>query len=668
MFIGYLPPKYLMGEVISSHQLPLWNPYISFGLPFYGDMSSGYWNPITWLIAATTGYNPYTLTCEVMLYLFLSGAGMYYLSGLYTNNKYIRLIAALSFMCNGFITGHLQHLNWLSGAAFLPWSLWSLKKMHAQPTLNSICKASIIFYLLASSSHPGIIIGCIYFFLAYVIFDLFNIHKTEKGKQIKEKIVRNILFLMALILLSAGMISGYTDIIPHFERSKEININISLSENTNFSSWISFLLPFSTTVKSGFFSGDIAFRNIYFGLLLFIFFLYTLFIKKTKEQIFFLATGIFFLLLSLGQVFKLLSIKLLPLIGFVRLNAEFRIFSILSFIIVAVISLNTFQFAETAFKKRLKEIIRVISIGLLLLLTLSFISILVTKESFIFKSINPASYVHIRTYLKEMTGLFSLYDAFFIQGAIQFILLYFIRKAIELSDFKKLLIITTADIVIATLLNLPFTGVGKASVAELAHIQQKAPKGIPTPPLQPISENDTITLDERLLFGEWSCYNKQIGTDKLINYPVKLKNYTSYFIELNKDSSLAVSKLPYIFITDTADRQKIRLTENILPGEIKHFSTNKLVINHKYQKSHYIVYLQNYYPHWFYSQQKKNATPVSKAGINFIAIPGSSLNEGDVTIFFNPSKVKTGMLISLITLVLYSCVIIVAYSKKRKRI
>ena len=58
---------------------------------------------------------------------------------------------------------------------------------------------------------------------------------------------------------SQAVIAGYLDIIPHFERSEQIDISLSLTENTGFTSWISTLLPFSTTTKSSFFKGDIAF-------------------------------------------------------------------------------------------------------------------------------------------------------------------------------------------------------------------------------------------------------------------------------------------------------------------------------------------------------------------------------------------------------------------------
>ena len=75
-FNGYFPPKFFMSESIHAGYLPLWNPYINYGIPQYGDMSSGYWSPITWLIAGTTGYNAYTFTIEVLAYILIGGIAM----------------------------------------------------------------------------------------------------------------------------------------------------------------------------------------------------------------------------------------------------------------------------------------------------------------------------------------------------------------------------------------------------------------------------------------------------------------------------------------------------------------------------------------------------------------------------------------------------------------
>src|SRR6186997_2420368 len=98
-FYGYFPPKFFLSESIHAGYLPLWNPYINFGIPQYGDMSSGYWSPITWLIASTVGYNAYTLTIELLFYILIGGIGLYKLAGFWQLDNRVRAIAAIAFMC-----------------------------------------------------------------------------------------------------------------------------------------------------------------------------------------------------------------------------------------------------------------------------------------------------------------------------------------------------------------------------------------------------------------------------------------------------------------------------------------------------------------------------------------------------------------------------------------
>src|SRR5687768_12732894 len=68
-FLNYFPPKFFMSESIHAGFLPLWNPYINYGIPQYADMNAGYWSPITWLVASTIGYNAYTFTIEAVCYI-----------------------------------------------------------------------------------------------------------------------------------------------------------------------------------------------------------------------------------------------------------------------------------------------------------------------------------------------------------------------------------------------------------------------------------------------------------------------------------------------------------------------------------------------------------------------------------------------------------------------
>ena len=656
MFTGYLPPRYLMGEALHSNQLPLWNPYISFGLPFYGDMSSSYWSPLTWLIAATTGYNPYTLTIEVLLYLFASGAGMYYLSGYYSKNNYVRLVAAISYMCNGYIVGHLQHINWLSGAAFLPWCLWALEKLYSERNLKSLILSSLFFYLLIASSHPGITIGAAYLFAAYIISKLISSYRLSGKEGLLKTSKLYVLFGGFLLLVSTGLLIGFADIIPYFDRNEAVDLSLSLNQNTNTKSWISVFLPFATTKGDSFFQNDPAFRNIYIGTTLFLLFVISLFKVKSRPQLFFLLTGFFFLLLSTGNAIKLFAAKFFPLVGYVRVNAEFRIFALFCFIIVAIIFLNRFLTDRERYFKALRfSLIIVISITAALFL-FGLINILTGNESVLQHIKTSGQKLTERDTIKQLLDRISLYDTLVVQGLIQIILLFLLLNAFHKNDLKKVFIITLIDIVLSTLLTLPTTGVGKLPVSTISSILKKSPTGIPTPTLQPVKENDTIPLSETKLIGDWSFYSKQPGSAHAALYPVKLINNYIYYKEAAKDSTVRITDMPFAYIANSIEEKKPKRTRSIAQQDIVSYKTGEIHFKIASDSSRFLVILQNLYPHWYY-KTKGNILPVKQAGISFIAVPLEK-GENDITLFFNPKNVKAGLFISAFTMLLFTALLL----------
>lgn len=653
-FLGYFPPKFLLSETLRSGQFPLWNPYISFGLPFYADMNGAYWNPITWFVALTSGYSAYTLTLELLLYVFLGGWGMFKLAAHYTGNKYIRIISGLAYMCNGFIIGHLQHLNWISCSAFLPWCIWGILNINKIGSLKNILISVILFYLLISSSHPGMIIGSIYFFAALMFFLLYRKYKEAQLKGLKIEIKKYLLFFILLLLLSSGQIAGYLDILPYFDRNTKVDIELSLTENTTLQSWISLLLPLSTTKNQDFFNNDIAFRNNYIGLVLLCFFIASVFYGKIKTNAFYLLTGLFFLLLSSGGAIKHFALNYLPLIGYVRLNAEFRIFAIICFIISATRSFDHYLVQKDQSQNILSTIIKSLIIISFLIFTFTLFR-LFTNGTLLYKPIFQAG-KNVREVIKVFIDSLQYNETLLIQSFIQTILLILLLYAFKQKNLRKIVFLTAIDLVLSTNLNLPFTGVGKASVSDIHSIHQQSPTGIPTPKLQPLILHDTIPNSDSSLVGDWSFYNKQIGKSKPVLYPVKLSNNQLYYQLINIDSSASMAKNPFIFISPSIDGERIVNSQNISQQAIQSFTTNYINLKFNSYDSGYLILLQNYYPHWYYKTKNKDEQ-ILNAGINFMAAPIKK-GENEIYLYFNPVLIKILFVISSLTLLIFIIVLI----------
>ncbi len=638
-FNGYFPPKFFMSESLHAGHLPLWNPYINFGIPQYGDMSSGFWSPVTWLMAATVGYNAYSFTLELFFYLLIAGLGMYMLCKRFNLHTYVCFIAGISYMCCGYMVGHMQHFNWISGAAFLPWCMWAYIALQNKLSVKNILLTSLLFYLLAASAHPGITIGALYFFIAFALFDFISRKSALKFPSRTLSFIKtNIILIAAIALLSAGMIAGYADILPHMTRGEKVDFTEAISHPVSFSSWLSALLPLSIVKNDAFFHTDLSMRNIYFGLCYLLFFLYACFSKKNSRQFFLLITGLIFLLLSAGGIFKTFAYHYLPGIAYVRLDGEFVIFSLFCFIPVAAFSLNDYIRLNKDFSGKIKLLYYFFELLLAISIALGFYKIIASHESFIYQVKNITAQNGLPQKLKTFIDSISFYDTLWLQGSIQMLLLWRIKFCLREKRFKTLVKICVADLIIATLLNVPFTGVGKASVAQVQTVLNKSPKNIPVPPLTPILDNDTIPVNESDLVGNWSFYNKQPGLTVYAPYPIELNNTKIIFSKENNSFTK-----PYLFTTASAETN--RLTVTAYSGS----SINVLVES---TGTDSLIFQQSFYKYWYYIEANKKHPAVAYKNI----FPAAVLTAGkhELSFVFDPPLIKKMMLLSALAFALFS--------------
>ncbi|MBC7936790.1 MAG: hypothetical protein H7Y86_15670 [Rhizobacter sp.] len=655
-FTGYFPPKFFMSESLASGYLPFWNPYINFGFPQYGDMSGGYWSPVTWLIASTVGYNAYTFTLEVFFYIFLGGIGMYQLTRHWQLGKRVRLITAVAFMCCGYYVGHLQHFNWLSGAAFLPWCLWSYLLLANTPSLKVILLNVVLFYLLLSSAHPGIIIGAVYFFIAVAGYYFFSaIKDSGNANSFKKSIWPHTVFILLLLLVSTGMIAGYADIIPHFVRGNKNSFPTGPSDSSSFQSWTSILFPLSTVKNDSWFVSDLSLRDSYFSLPLLLFFFLSLLTKKTGWQKFLLGLGTFFFLLSVGGIFQDLASRFLPLIGYVRLNGEFRIFSILSFILIAAIELNKYFKEEKKFEGTIRWVYYAVELIIITSIVWSVYQVISTKQSLLFHTTALSSQGGIINSLKFFIDNASYYDCLLIQSVIQLFITWFIKLSLKRKDSFLLLKVIMVDMVAATLLMVPFTGAGKASLKQVQEVLNNSPKGIPVPTLQPVNNNDTIPSNKNELIGSWSMFSKQIGNVKEVPYPIQLKTMKEFFKDTYMQNELLYFNKPFVFIKDNNDSFQVKINS---------FSPNKMqfvVIIDEPGKQ--LILQQNNYPHWIATVNGKEGQIVTE-GAGFMSIPLQK-GKNEVIFLFEPSLIKKAMLVSFLAfIVVLSCLLFLLLKPK----
>jgi len=596
------PNKYFFSAALHSGYLPLWNPYVNFGLPLYADPGFSFWHPLTWLFGFM-GYTAYTLALEILVYIWLGGIFMYRLGLSLGHGRLTAFLLGLLYMCCGFFIGNLSHTNFLTCAAFLPLVIQTFLHLQESFTVKRLLYAAISCYLLAAGGHPAIPIGSIYFFTAV----LAGLILTVKGGALSARLATasrtNILLLLAVLGLTAPILLSWMEIWPYFNRAAPVFQPDQQGLGFSLPSWLSLLFPFATTAPSGVFGTDLSMRNGYFSFFGLILFVIALIEKKHRLQTVFLISGAFMTLLSLGGPVKSWLYSHLPFLQLIRTNGEYRVFALISFIIVLSWPLDSLLK-----KQKPPPIFNALMSGLAVLTLLT----LLLSAPFIHMPPTPAT--GIVALIKTLLDNLSLATRLFINAGILLVLLlswFLLRK--KLSPRQLVPAILMADLILFCWLHLPVTGVQSRRPAEIDALFSSVPAGIPRPRLSPLAANIRPGASLEKIIGCWSYYSKQPGTPELCGYPTRLQSTDAYFQSQWPDT---LNLRPFVFLD--ARRQGASLS-------IASFTPTQVGVDATSPTSDSLILLQNEFPGWEASIDGRPC-PIQKKYLSFmgIAFPGGS--------------------------------------------
>lgn len=610
-FTAYYPLKLYLSEAINNGIFPVWNPYLNYGFPVYGDMSEAWWNPATWIISLTVGYNPWTFTLELITYLLLAVVGMHKLSSLWSNNLSVRSLASVTFACCGYFTGHLQHFNWISAAGTLPLLLYFLALYIQHGKTAHLAITAFLATWFASAAHPGLIIGLAVFSIPFI---------RLTGTDPRQTITRSAKLFFLTSLCCGGMIYGYMEVLPHTNRSADTALAITAEGSTTIFSWISFLLP-AAVMKGRAFVNDVSLRNCYMGILP-ILALTVAFRKdcpRPAKQ--FAAIGLLFLALSSDLLLP--AYRAIPPFKYIRLSGELRVFAIISFIIASAIILDQlFKGSLALLEKRLR-----LYIMMMILIALGSLAyILFSEETVSLGSSRQA----IRSALANIHPVIIILPAAIIQLTLATAMLFGLRK----HRTQLLAIIVFADCITAAFIALPFTGVGSRSVNDLNSVYMKAPKGIPIPENLPEREVVADYPDVEDHAGNWALMSRQVAQRNWITYPLYF-DHTLQF--MNSDARASYfERAPFSLLSEQRG-------QGIAPHT---FQATDMEFQLETAMADTLLLKQNYYSGWYYSLNKGPlSTPITING--FSAIPLQA-GKNELNVFFHKPLVKALLIIQFI--------------------
>jgi hypothetical protein len=628
-----LPTRFVISESLYSGFFPWWNPYINFGIPQYGDMNTGFWNPFIWIIAKTTGYSIYSITIEEMFYILIGGYGFYKICFEFFN-KESAIISGIGYMACGYILGHLQHFCWITGTAFFPYVILFFIRVHKKPILKNVVAGGFASFFFISAAHPGLIIGSLYFFIFFIGF-IFLYRKTLCPVIYSNNFWRiNTAFLLFAIALSSVVIYSYADVLQNVSRGLKLSREQMLMNPTTLQSYLSLLVPLAVN-KSDFFLTDISMRNCYLGIAGLIGLI--VFIKRTTLKITLstLVPFLFFILLSAGGYFKIFFSKLFPLVGYVRMNGEFSYFAIFILLFGSAAGLHYHMNSKhnTDYRKILRSLVW-------LFCGLTIIAIAGTFSSYKNPFDSIQSSFNIKQAIKYVIDNLNFFHLLLMGSLLQLLSVLLLNIYIY---SKKILVFTTAlNLIITTWLILPFTGLGTRSKKEFTNTINVFEKGIHAPEL--VSINKTKYLDSSLLNDLWMIpsYSKKIGYPQEELYPIQIRSNPAFFSDhpllrfITNQSYIFLSSDTSIMAKTLFDSSFIKI-EDFRPGYIK------AVVNNMDYK--YITLLQNNYHYWHVKINNKGTSHFTGYK-TFITAPIENGNNL-VEFIFDPFPVKSALWVTI---------------------
>jgi hypothetical protein len=536
----YYPWRFLVGEILQSGELPLWNYYQLFGSPIHADPSSGAWYPVVWIIGFLKGYTLHALALELVFHIGLAGIGFFRLARVFNLTQNTSLLLAIAYMLSGFFVGNAQHITYIISACWIPFVLSYFIKLQRTLTIQHAAKTALALFMLITGGYPAFTVILIYFlgvlFLYFIIGDI----KNKEFSQFRMRLGMNLLSAVFYIAAAAVMLVSVYGALPYITRTNGFQLQNALYGPFSVQSFLSFVFPF-TSVDNDFIQTDMSMSNAYFGVLMVPVFILALIRKKTPLQKVFLGFGLFALAAAVGDALPVRAwlFEYFPAMNIFRFPSVFRIYVILSFLLVSGYTLQEILSDKYPLK---------IIAGLLLL----FAAVLVISLGLFAYFSDPFSlyeFYQTRLFIRLEDPV--MWNNMAVQAipAGLFLLLAFGVLKLNISAPKRTFIwgsLLTADLVTAVQFNSPYTVFYKEFTGkESKAAEQGFTKGFPVPTSEPIG-NKAPELVSGPFWKNLNIFKKQPSSDGMNNF---IFTSTQNLIDLYPGELEKINTLPLVYLS-----------------------------------------------------------------------------------------------------------------------
>ncbi|MDI6735665.1 MAG: YfhO family protein [bacterium] len=334
LIISFYPMKLFYAENLKQFNLPLWLPYNQCGFPLLAIGNFGFLYPINLLLffslPTVIGIN-----LTYIIHYILAGVFTYLYAKVINLPTISALISGIIFMFSGFLLAHLQHIDILTTAIWLPLILIFMEKiLQGNKTPVYVILAGIFIGIQILAGHQQITLYSLLCISLYFFFGILWRHP--------HRILTSLAIFILIMLIGFGI--GAVQMIPTYEllslsdRGGGISLKYANSHNFSPLNFITFVLPYflgDLTTYYGEWNFEEAYA--YIGIFTLILLLFGIFKKPGNRYIYFFSFLLIFSgILMLGSNTPLYTMLWhLPVFNAMRAPARFAYLLTFSSAIIA---------------------------------------------------------------------------------------------------------------------------------------------------------------------------------------------------------------------------------------------------------------------------------------------------------------------------------------------
>ncbi|RMF94120.1 MAG: hypothetical protein D6736_00625 [Nitrospinota bacterium] len=164
----FYPIKWFMVTAFRRGELPLWNPYLSNGVPFLADNTTAVLYPLNLIFLLLP--LPVAFQWFILLHYFLGGVFVYLLLRSWRLSPYAALFGAIAFMFNTYLVQMSGNIIYLA-IIWTPCFWWALHRALRQGTARAGILPGVVLAIQFLAGEPQSVFWSLSLGLLYLLFD-----------------------------------------------------------------------------------------------------------------------------------------------------------------------------------------------------------------------------------------------------------------------------------------------------------------------------------------------------------------------------------------------------------------------------------------------------------------------------------------------------------------